>query len=155
MGGVEIRAPYTDSSYEKLSTNFKTYRRSSLRRHSFTTKVFHALSFWIFRYLKSNSMDHSSSSEANSSSASKDVLILRNQQVRHYVHQIQPLVIYSNKTLPVRALPSQHSKIHFNIIVPSPQMPSTLYPSFRFTLRTPEWISFPFQFISISTLNME
>ena len=72
-----------------------------------------------------------------------------NQQVHHCIHKFQPLVPNPSKMLPVRALQSQHSRIHFNIIVPSSHTSFKWYHSLMFTHKTPVWISFPFQSVNI------
>ena len=72
-------------------------------------------------YLRTYSIEQSSSWEANRSSASQEIpRILWNQQVRYRTHKSAPAVPALRQIDPVHASsPSHVSQIHFNITLPS------------------------------------
>ena len=74
-------------------------------------------------------MKHIPFSEANSSSASREIPhILWNAKVHWHIHKRLPPVPVVGQINPVHASPSHLFKVHFNIILPS-GLPSGPFPS--------------------------
>lgn len=77
-------------------------------------------------------MEHSASWEANSYSASQEILqILWNQKVHYQVYNTLLLVPIHSQINPAHAPPSYFFQMHFNIILPSMPRISNWFLSFR------------------------
>jgi hypothetical protein len=81
-----------------------------------------------------NSMDQSPYSEANSHSASQEILrLLCYTKVHYSVHKRPPLIPILSQMRPVRTFPSYFPRVHSNIILPSTSVSSEWPLPFRFS----------------------